>query len=167
MLHPPNYSKDFPLYIVTSTTTIGAVLVQEDSNDQEHVTSYLSKSIIDFETCYSHVEKLDFDTVIVVQRFLHYIVLRNTTVLAGQNPMYYILTSQVLGDKYSYWIAIMQEFDLDFAKTTSKKTVVSTKLMCDLPRAIMETEPNDSFSNEFLFLIIMNDPWYGDLIVYL
>ena len=50
MLHPPNYSKDFLLYAVTSTTTIGMVLVQEDINGQEHVIYYVSKSILDSET---------------------------------------------------------------------------------------------------------------------
>ena len=55
VLHPLNYCKYFLLYIVSSTTTVGMVLVQEDSNGQEHVIYYLSKSILDFKTRYSHV----------------------------------------------------------------------------------------------------------------
>ena len=47
MFHPPNYSKYFMLYIAASTTTTGMVLVQEDSNDQENVIYYLSKSLLD------------------------------------------------------------------------------------------------------------------------
>ena len=39
--------------------------------------------------------------------------------------------------------------------------------MCDLPYALTEVEPNDSFLDEFLFLISTTDPWYGDLIIYL
>ena len=92
MSHPPNYSKDFLLYIDASTTTIGMVLVHEDSNGQEHVIYYLSKRIIEFETQYSHVEKLALAMVIVVQNFRHYILLCTTTILADQNPMYYIMT---------------------------------------------------------------------------
>ena len=68
---------------------------------------YTSKNLIDSETHYSHVEKLDLATVIVVQKFHHYILLRTTTVLVDQNPMYYILTRQVLGGKYSRWIVIL------------------------------------------------------------
>ena len=34
VLYPPYYSKDFLLYVATSTTTIGMVLVQEDPNVQ-------------------------------------------------------------------------------------------------------------------------------------
>ena len=39
--------------------------------------------------------------------------------------------------------------------------------MCDLPCAAMESKPSDSFPDEFLFLIITIDPWYGDLLIYL
>ena len=107
VLHPPNYSKDFLLYVTTSTTTIGMVLVQEYLNDQEHVIYYLSKSLLDSETRYSCVEKSALATVIVVQIFCHYILLCTTIVLNDQNPMYYILTRQVLGGKYSHWIVIL------------------------------------------------------------
>ena len=113
------------------------------------------------------MEKLALAMVIVVQKFCHYILLHTTTVLADQNPMYYILTCQVLGGKYSPWIVIFQEFDLKFAKDTSKKSLVFAELICDLPCATTESEPNNSFSDEFLFLMSTTDPWYGDLLIYL
>ena len=99
MIHPLDYSKDFLLYVVASTTTIGMVLAQEDQNGLEHVIYYASKNLLDFETRYSHVEKLALAIVIAVQKFRHYILLRTTIVLTDQNPMYYILTRQVLGGK--------------------------------------------------------------------
>ena len=92
MIHPPYYSKDLLLYIVASTTTIAMVLVQENPNGQEHVIYYASKNIMDFETRYSCVEKLALATVMVVKKFHPYILLRTTTVLENQNPMYYFLT---------------------------------------------------------------------------
>ena len=58
------------------------------------------------------MEKLALATVIAVQNFCHYILLRTTIVYADSNPMYYILTRQVLGGKYSRWIIILQEFEL-------------------------------------------------------
>ena len=96
------------LYISAFTTTIGMVLVQEDLNDQENVIYYLSKSLLDSKTRYSHVERLDFSTIIDVQHFFPYILLCTTIVLADQNPMHYILTRQVLGAKYSHQIFILQ-----------------------------------------------------------
>ena len=78
-------------------------------------------------------------TVIDVQRFCHYILARTTTIIADQNPIYYILTCEVLGGKYSCWIIILQEFEFEFAKTTAKKSLVFVELICDLPRTIEET----------------------------
>ena len=73
----------------------------------------------------------------------------------------------MLEGKYSHWIVILQEFDLDFAKATSKKSLVFAKLMCDLPCAAMESEPSYSFPDEFFFLISTTDPWYGYFLIYL
>ena len=50
VLQPPNYAKDYSLYVVASFSTIGMVLVQTDEHDREHVIYYASKSLLDFET---------------------------------------------------------------------------------------------------------------------
>ena len=123
------------------------VLFQVDDDGHEHVVYYLSKSLFDVETWYSHIEKLALAAVIVVQRFWHYILLHKTTIIANSNPMHRILTQQVLGGKYSYWIIILQEFDLDFAKTKSKNSLVFVELMCHFPNVDNETRPLDSLPN--------------------
>ena len=100
------------------------VLVQESHDGEEHVIYYLSKSLLGSEIRYCHVEKLMLEEVFIVQRFRHYILLRKTTIIADANPMYHILTQQVLGDKYSCWIVIPKEFDFEFGKSKSKKPLV-------------------------------------------
>jgi hypothetical protein len=167
LLHPPEYTKDYILYLAASTSTIAMVLVQEDSNDEEHVIYYLSKSLSGPELRYSHVEKLALAVVIVVQRFCHYILLRTTTVITDSNPMYHVLTRQVRGGKYSKWIVILQEFDLEFTKAKAKKSLVFTELICALSRANETIETRDSLPDESLFLISTTDPWYGDILLYL
>ena len=47
VIHPLDYLKDFLLYVVASTTTIGMVLAQEDQNGLEHVIYYASKNLLD------------------------------------------------------------------------------------------------------------------------
>ena len=139
LFHPLNYARDYILYLDGSTSTIYMVLVQEDNDDDKHVIYYLSKSLSGPELRYSHVEKLALATVIDVQRFRHYILLRTTTVIAASNPMYHILKRQVLGRKYSKWIIILQEFNLEFAKSKAKKSLVFAELICDLPHADEDT----------------------------
>ena len=86
MISPPDYSRDFLLYVATSMETIGMVLVQEDEELQEHVIYYMSWSLIDVEIHYSHVEKLTLATVHAVQRLRHYIFLCQTLVVSHVNP---------------------------------------------------------------------------------
>jgi len=43
--------------------------------------------------------------------------------------MQHILMKQVLGGKYSKWIIILQEFDLEFEKAKSEKSLVFTELI--------------------------------------
>jgi hypothetical protein len=143
------------------------VLVQEDLNGEEHVIYYLSKSLSGPELRYSHVEKLARTAVIAVQRFRHYILLCTTMVIVESNPMYHVLTCQVLGGKYSKWIVILQEFDLEFTKSKAKKSLVFAELICALPRANEDIKPRDSLPYESLFLISTSNPWYGDILLYL
>jgi hypothetical protein len=81
--------------------------------------------------------------------------------------MQYILSHHILGGHYLKWIVLLQEFDLKFSTTKSKKSLVFAKLMIDLPRVIEESVVQDSLPNEYLFLIDSYDPWYGDILIYL
>jgi hypothetical protein len=116
---------------------------------------------------YQHVEKLALAAVQAVQRFRHYILSRKTIVISHCNPMQHILTRQLLGGKYSKWIVILQEFDLEFDHATSKKSLVFAELICDFPHTATEKVAVDSLPDESLFLISTDDIWYGDIIIYL
>ena len=62
---------------------------------------------------------------------------------------------------------ILQEFDLEFKHTKSKKSLVFAELICDFPYSEMETVATDSLPDESLFLINTEDLWYGGIIIYL
>ena len=122
MLSPPNYSRDFFIYVAASMEMIGMVLVQEDEDLHDHVIYYLSQNLIDAKICYSHVEKLVLDTIHAVQRLRHHILLRQTLVVDHVNPFQFILTRKMIGGNYNKWIVILQEFDLEFVSAKSKST---------------------------------------------
>jgi hypothetical protein len=143
------------------------VLIQEDDNHDEHVIYYLSRNLSSTEVKYQHVEKLALAAVQAVQCFRHYILSRKTTVISHCNPMQHILTRQLLGGKYSKWIIILQEFDLEFDRATSKKSLVFIELICNFPHTATEKVEVDSLPDESLFLISTDDIWYGDIIIYM
>jgi hypothetical protein len=128
-----DYSRDYLLYISAFEETIGMVRVQEDDELHEHVIYYLIQNLVGPKLDYSHVEKLDLVFVHAVQHLRHYILLCKTTVVANVNPFQYVLTRCIIGGKYNKWIVILQEFDLDFASTKSKKSLVFEELIYDFP----------------------------------
>ena len=81
--------------------------------------------------------------------------------------MTYILSCKLLGGKYSKWIFILQEFDLEFIKSKSKNSLVLAELLCDLPCDSTATTSEPSIPDKSLFLIGSYDPWYGYFIIYL
>jgi hypothetical protein len=46
LLQPPNYNKDFLLYLASTESTIGMVLVQEDDSFLEYMIYYLSRGLV-------------------------------------------------------------------------------------------------------------------------
>jgi len=108
-------------------------LVQEDDEFREHVIYYLSRNLVGSELNYSHVEKLALVVIHAVQHLHNYIFLCKTIVVADVNPFQYILTRRIIGGKYNKWIVILQEFDLYFASSKSKKSLVFVELISYLP----------------------------------
>lgn len=81
--------------------------------------------------------------------------------------MTYILSRQFLGGKYSKWIAIFQEFDVEFTESKTKKSLVFAVLLCNLPSSSNNLTSKALIVDETLFLISSSDPWYGDILIYL
>jgi hypothetical protein len=108
LLWPPNYNKDFLLYLAAAESTIGMVLVQEDDSFSEYMIYNLSRGLVGPELNYTHLEKLALVVVHVVQWFRHYVLFRKTTFLVVVNPFQYILTRQIIGGKINRWMVILQ-----------------------------------------------------------
>ena len=106
-------------------------------------------------------------TVHAVQRLRHYILLRQTLVVAHFNQFQFVLTRRMIGGKYNKWIFILQEFDLEFVLAKLKKSLIFAELISDFPSLEEEDVYEDTFVNEHIFLISTLDPWYGDIIIYL
>ena len=93
--------------MVASQETVGMVLVQEDEELHEHVIYYLSRNLIYAELHYTHVERLALATIHAIQHLRHYILLRQTLVIAHIDPFQVILTRRMIGGKYNKWIVIL------------------------------------------------------------
>ena len=61
----------------------------------------------------------------------------------------------------------LQEFDLEFISTKSKKSLIFAEFISDFPSVEEEEVYEDTFVDDHIFLISTLDPSYGDIIIYL
>jgi hypothetical protein len=167
LISPPDYNRDYLLYISASAVSIARVLVQIGDETHEQVIYYISKNLSGTPLKYNHEEKLALAVVIAVQKLRHYILLRTTKVIADSNPMQYLLSRRQINDKFARWIIILQEYDIEFSTPKSKKALILTELITTFPSDTTSPPVNTNLPNEHIFFIPSDDPWYGNLLVYL
>jgi hypothetical protein len=78
-----------------------------------------------------------------------------------------MLTRRVIGGKINRWVVILQEFDLDFVSSKSKKSLVFAELISELLVESGDVVPEELPIRGDIFLIESSDPWYGDILIYL
>jgi hypothetical protein len=81
--------------------------------------------------------------------------------------MQYLLGHRQINGKFSRWIVILQEYDLEFSTPKSKKALILAKLIMTFPSETTSSPVNTNFPNEHLFFIPSDDPWYDDILFYL
>jgi hypothetical protein len=81
--------------------------------------------------------------------------------------MQYLLSRRQINGKFSRWIVILQEYDLKFSTPKRKKSLILAKLIMAFPFNTTIPSVNTNLPDEHIFFIPSDDPWYGDLLVYL
>ena len=81
--------------------------------------------------------------------------------------MQYLLSHQKINGKFSQWIVTLQEYDLKFSTPKSKKSLILIELITAFLIDTTSSLVNIDFPKEHLFYIPSDDPWYGDLLIYL
>ena len=87
--------------------------------------------------------------------------------VADVNLFQYALSWWIVGGKFNKWIVILQEFDLDFHPAKSKKYLVFAELISEFSSDETRSMEDELFPDEHIFLIWTDDPWYGDILIYL
>jgi hypothetical protein len=100
LISPPDYDRDYILYLSASAVSVAGVLIQLGDDDREHVIYYVSKNLSGPPLKYNHEEKLALAVVLAVQKLCHYILLRTTKVVADSNPMQYLLSRRKLMENF-------------------------------------------------------------------
>lgn len=108
LIGPPDYDKDYILYLSASDSMLARVLVQEGPDEKEHVIYYVKKTLSGPALRYEPEGKTALALIYAIQKLCHYIILRTTTVIADINPIKYLLTHRLMNHKNTCWIVILQ-----------------------------------------------------------
>ena len=87
--------------------------------------------------------------------------------VADVNSFQYVFSRHIIGGKFNKSIVILQEFDLDFQSAKSKKYLVFAELILEFTIEETVVVEEDSFPDEYIFLVSTSDPWYIYILVYL
>jgi len=80
--------------------------------------------------------------------------------------MQYILERHIINGKYTLWVVILQEYDLEFSTLKSKKAFSIAEMITDLPSGTHDPPLHDQMTDEHVFPISSIDEWYGDILTY-
>ena len=122
---------------------------------------------INLSLSYNYKNKLALVVIFYIQNLRHYILIRKTKVIVNSNPMLYLLSWQVINGKVSYYIIILQEFGLEVSTPKSKNFLALTEFISNLPISVVDPPLDDDLPDEHFFTILLDDAWYGNILIYL
>src|SRR6185312_10786391 len=99
------------LYIAAEDEVIGAVLTQE-TEDKEHVVTYLSRRLIDAETRYTLIEKLCLCLYYACTKLRYYLLSSSCTIACQTDVIKYMLHNPIMSDRIKKWAYALIEYDL-------------------------------------------------------
>ena len=101
LVSPPDYDRNYILYLLASVVSVAGVLVQLGDDGSEHVIYYIHKNLSGPPLKYNHDENLALEVVLAVQKLRHYILLWTTKVITDSNPMQYFLRRWQINETFS------------------------------------------------------------------
>jgi hypothetical protein len=113
VLQAPRVGETFRLYIATTHRVIGAVLTQ-DSTGKEATIAYLSRTMIDAETRYTHVEKICLSLYYACSKFRPYILSSSCIVTCKCDILKHMIQKPILSGRMGKWAYSLVEYDLAY-----------------------------------------------------
>ena len=159
ILKPPELGKPLLLYISVNQVACGGFLAQyKEGSLIEHAIYYVSKTFIDYEKKYSHIEKTCLALVWMCQKLRHYLLASEVKILSKLNPLKYILEQPFLSGRVAKWQVLLMQYDLEYVSQQSIKGQAIADQLADFPMA-EEVKAEDDFPDEQICNIQQSPVW--------
>ena len=110
------------LYLAVSEHAVSGVLVREEGRKQYPIY-YVSKSLLDAETRYSHLEKLALALIIAARKLRPYFQ-AHPVVVVTSFPIKLVLHKTEVSGSLAKWAVELGEYDVIFRPATAIKSQV-------------------------------------------
>ncbi|XP_075080310.1 uncharacterized protein LOC142165832 [Nicotiana tabacum] len=134
LLAKPKDGEKLLIYLAISEVAVSAVLVREDQGKKSPI-HYVSKSLLDAETRYSHLEKLALALIVVSRKLRPYFQCHPISVVTAY-PLRNILHKQELSGRLAKWAIELSEYDITYRPRTAIKSQVLADFVADFSQGI-------------------------------
>jgi hypothetical protein len=117
ILASPDYLKYFLIFLFTSEHIVVAVLLSKNEEGFEQPIIFFSKSLRDVELRYDIMEKQAYTMVKALKAIRTYVLHSKVIAYMPTNSVKYILVQPDNDGKRGWWLAKIQEFDLEVKPT--------------------------------------------------
>jgi hypothetical protein len=111
ILVPPNWDKDFDVYVDASNVAIGSILSQKDDSQHDQPIYFASRQLNAAEKNYSVTEREALGMIFSVQKFRHYLLEYKFTFYVDHDALKFMINKLQLSGKVARWVLLLQEFN--------------------------------------------------------
>lgn len=113
VLAHPDLSKPFIVECDASSSGFGAILIQKDSEDQERVIAYASRSLTPCQKRWTATELEAGALIYALETFRTYLLGNKTIVRTDHSPLPWLKQNKDKTYKLTRWVLRLQEFDIE------------------------------------------------------
>jgi transposase InsO family protein len=126
----PDYTKPFRLQCDASLVASGGVLLQDDTNGQEHPIAFFSKAHSPAERNYMTYDREFLAIILCLREWRHFIIgsPHQTIVFTDHQNLTYFQQPQRLTRRQARWVAELMEYDLKLTHKKGKEMIVADAL---------------------------------------
>ncbi|KAK1431700.1 hypothetical protein QVD17_08256 [Tagetes erecta] len=128
-LMKPVNGESLILYLAVSGNAVSAVLVK-DHEGQQHPVYYVSKSLLDAEARYSHLEKLILALIMPSTKLRHYFE-THTIVVKTNYPIKNVLRKPELSGRVAKWAVKLSTYDIKYEPRNAIKSQALADFVAD------------------------------------
>ncbi|XP_075665045.1 uncharacterized protein LOC142634639 [Castanea sativa] len=132
-LQAPVRGQPLLLYLASNSQAIGALLAQEDDDENEQPIYYVSRTLKDVETRYPKIEKACLVVIYASQRLKRYFAAQQILLVTKSHPIRALLHQPLLTKRIAQWLVLLSQYDISIRTLRAVKSQAIADLLAQFP----------------------------------